>query len=185
MTAAAMSAPILVVVTGPPASGKSTLAERLSEVLELPLVTKDGIKETLFDSLGTGDRDWSRRLGEASWQILFHVVGAALRGGSSLVVEGNFEAAYAQAGFASMPPFHAVEVYCTAPDEILIARYRERADAGERHPGHVDENVQRELVDSLATDRWRPLDLGGPRLEAGHDDDPSEVVARVRELVSR
>jgi predicted kinase len=185
MTAAAMSEPILVVVAGPPASGKSTLAERLAEALELPLVTKDGIKETLFDSLGTGERDWSRQLGEASWQVLFHVVEAALRGGSSLVVEGNFEPAYAQAGFASMPPFRAVQVYCTAPPEIFVARYRERVDAGERHPGHVDEDVQRELVDSLATGRWRPLELGGPLVEAGHDDDPSEIVARVRELVSR
>src|SRR5262249_58176789 len=58
--------PLLVVVTGPPASGKSRLAEELAESLGLPLVTKDGIKETLFDTLGPGDQAWSSGLVEAA-----------------------------------------------------------------------------------------------------------------------
>lgn len=37
--------PLLVVVTGSPASGKSTLAEKLSESMRLPLLAKDAFKE--------------------------------------------------------------------------------------------------------------------------------------------
>jgi predicted kinase len=45
----------LVLVTGPPASGKTSLAQPLARHLGRPLLGKDTIKEALFDSLGTGD----------------------------------------------------------------------------------------------------------------------------------
>jgi hypothetical protein len=150
----------------------------------LPLVTKDGIKELLFDSLGAGDREWSKRLGEASWRVLFHVLDAALAGRASLVVEGNFEPEYAEPRFAALPPFNAVQVYCTAPAEVLLERFRARAASGDRHPGHVDELVERELAEALATSRWRPLELGGPLIEVGLEADPEEITGRVRTLAS-
>src|SRR6266508_4058354 len=57
----------LLLVTGAPSSGKTTLAVPLARHLGLPLITKDTIKEALFDTLGTGDHTWSTRLGAASF----------------------------------------------------------------------------------------------------------------------
>ena len=53
----------LVVVTGIPATGKSTFARDLSSRLGLPLISKDDIKEAMADSLGGGDRELSKRCG--------------------------------------------------------------------------------------------------------------------------
>ena len=47
-----MGARLLVVVSGLPASGKTTVGRVLSEGLSLPLIDKDAILEALFDSLG-------------------------------------------------------------------------------------------------------------------------------------
>ena len=83
----------LVLVTGPPASGKTTLARPLAHHLDLPLLGKDTIKEALFDTLGTGDRAWSRRLGAASYGVLL----AMLREIPAAVVDANFYPTTAQA----------------------------------------------------------------------------------------
>jgi AAA domain len=76
----------LVLVTGPPASGKTTLARPLAHHLGVPLLGKDTIKEALFDTLGTGDRAWSRRLGAASYAVLL----ALARELPTAVLDANF-----------------------------------------------------------------------------------------------
>ena len=44
--------PRLVIVAGPPAAGKARLAAAVADALDLPVVSKDGIKEALMDHLG-------------------------------------------------------------------------------------------------------------------------------------
>ncbi len=58
--------------------------------LDLPLVSKDTIKEILFDTLGWRDREWSKKLGHASFELLFHFVESHLGAHRSLVVETAF-----------------------------------------------------------------------------------------------
>jgi adenylate kinase family enzyme len=40
---------------GPPCSGKTTIGRELLADLSLPMLSKDMIKEILFDALGWGD----------------------------------------------------------------------------------------------------------------------------------
>ena len=46
---------LLILVSGPSAAGKSSLAETIARELRLPLIAKDTIKEALFDTLGVLD----------------------------------------------------------------------------------------------------------------------------------
>lgn len=41
----------IVLVSGAPGAGKTTIAQPLAEALGFPLLSKDHIKETLYDSL--------------------------------------------------------------------------------------------------------------------------------------
>ena len=62
--------PVIIIVTGRPAAGKSTFAKWLSQELKLPLVSKDSIREALFERLGWKDRSWAHEPGKASVELI-------------------------------------------------------------------------------------------------------------------
>lgn len=181
-----MSLPLLIIVSGPPASGKSTLARQIARELGLPLLHKDGIKESLFDSLGWQDRAWSKRLGIATYRLLYYFVEVELAAGLSLVVESNF-AAVATAEFKRLQekyPFRPFQVMCFADGKTLVERYTARANDPARHPGHVDLETLAEIEEVLSRGRLEPLDLGGEIMEIDTTDfykiDVAGIVARLR-----
>src|SRR3954451_22454879 len=67
-----MSQPF-VVITGLPASGKSTLARPLAEALGVECVSKDRIKEALFDALGYGGWERSNTLSRAAYAAMIQM----------------------------------------------------------------------------------------------------------------
>ena len=87
-----------VVVSGPPAAGKSSLAPRLAAALDLPLLAKDVIKDALADALGASDLPRSRELGRAVASSTWTAARTAGRG----VLEGVWHD-YARAPLAARP----------------------------------------------------------------------------------
>ena len=169
----ARSAPVLVLVTGLPCTGKSFLAENIARRYRLPYIHKDGIKERLFDSLGWSDRPWSKRLGSASYAILFYFAEVMMEAGTSFVMESNFDASLHGDIFRSLQNtyhFRCVQIQCIAKGEVLFERYRQRWESGKRHPGHVDPETYAELRSSLLQGRLSPLPLEGLYLELDTTD---------------
>jgi predicted kinase len=142
-----------VVVSGPPGSGKSILASGLASRLELPLFSKDTIKEALMDALGAADMEASRRLGSASIETLLALAHENGRG----ILESNWRASVSAEALGNLPG-PVVEVFCDCAPHVSRLRYADRRD---RHPGHFD--AARINDDSLwSGEASRPVGGGWP-----------------------
>lgn len=182
--------PILLIISGAPASGKTTLGGRLASDLRLPFFTKDGFKERLFDHLGWHDREWSSRFGVVGYALLYYAIGACLAAGQSVAVESNFRSEVASSEFLRLRqqfPFLPIQVLCWAPEAVLRARFRERG--GMRHPGHVDEQVSDDDLRSvLRGGRYEPLAIDGTliEVETTHPEEIgySAILAQIRSVMA-
>lgn len=185
-----MSAPLVVIVTGPAGAGKTVLGKRLSRELGLPFINKDEFKEILFDTLGLDNRGWFEPLEAASMEMLFHVLEAQLEVGQSVVVEAAFIPQNHTARFLALQREHnfaPVQILCDAHEEILFQRFVERIESGERHPGHADHLTSYGQFTALRREReYGALDIGGLFLGVDTTDfeavNVKELVQTVREL---
>jgi len=154
-----MSKISLIIITGLPGTGKTTIGKKLAEEFHLPFICKDDIKELLFDGLGWQDREWSKKIGGASYDLLYFITESLLKAKKSLIVETNFNPKFANKKFLDLKnkyDFVPFQVRCVTDGKILLDRFIKRANSGDRHPGHVD---------GWSLDEWRSILLQG-KIEA-------------------
>jgi predicted kinase len=163
----------LLLITGLPGTGKTTLARSLALRYRIPLIAKDLIKEPLLNVLGSGSAEHSRNLSDASFCVLFAISRELLAAGMDFVLEGNFRpgeheemlaAAAAGARFA--------QVLCRIDESRRLAQLAARKS--QRHPGHGDADpavaAQRSSDGYLALPGERlAFDLGEPTVAGNLD----------------
>jgi len=129
----------LVIITGLPGTGKTTLAARLAQHHGLPLICKDTIKEPLLDVFGSSVP--SRVLSDISFAVMFSMTREQLALGGSLILEGNFRSGEHEPPLlATMPAVRPaiIQVLCSADENERRSRLLQRAGDPARHAGHRD-----------------------------------------------
>lgn len=128
-----------ILVTGIPAAGKSTMAEALAEYFSLPVLSKDRIKELLYDTVGFRSREEKVRLGIASMNIMYYMAEQLMKRGQAFILENNFENVSKEGLLAILErySYKAITVTLTGDYEKIYERFRKRNDSPDRHRGHV------------------------------------------------
>jgi glucokinase len=133
-----MTTRTVILVNGVPASGKSTLARMISEQRGFPLLTLDRVKEPFFEHLGTGDREYNRKLGRASYRAIFDLIGDFPAGVPSVIDAwfGFQPIEVLQAHLQRNDIGRVIQIWCGSSPATVAARYAARLSSRpEGHPG--------------------------------------------------
>ena len=166
---------MFVLVTGPPAAGKSTVSARLAHELDLPRLAKDTIKAGLLEVLEAADVGDTRRLGAAAVRALL-----ALAAENRAAVLDSVWVDRGSVDRLRALPGPLVEVFCACPLPELRRRYRRRAEQRAGRPYDFDlERPEAELWNDRSL---RPLAGGWPvvTVDTTVDPDMAELAEAVR-----
>lgn len=129
--------PVQLAVMGPPASGKSTLARRLGQLLELPVLSSDVVRKQLHglapDQRGE-DHLYSPAATTRTYRELIRAATATAASAGGVVVDATFGTA-TQRGALADTLGNVRWIVCQAPAGTLAAR----AAARERNPDRVSD----------------------------------------------
>ena len=180
--------PLLVIVGGTPASGKTTLARRLADALALPLLCRDTITEWIAEGAGTDNLADTERLARGAIRVFYELGAELLRGGVGVVMEHAYQRGIAEDQVRPLLAHaRAVQITCLLPPDEAVRRYVARFERGERHAAHFDaERIERVQsgVRQIDWTRFEPLDLPIPALRvdtiAGYSPPFEAIVAFAR-----
>lgn len=167
--------PALVIVCGPPASGKSVLATALGREISLPVISKDLIKEAMMDQLGG-----TPAVGAAAFSVQFAIARQLLESGVGLILEGAFFREQTEiTELASLGTTVVVSVSCEL--DVLEQRYVQRHPT--RHPGHRGPEALPDLRRRVVNGEYGLPDLARPTLSVDTTGDISPSVSDVTQWV--
>jgi predicted kinase len=181
--------PPLVIVSGAPASGKTTLSRLLADRLLLPLLAKDRLRQIFRDAFNAETREESRRLIAPGFVVFSELISELLRSGIGVVAECNYHRGISEPELRPVAALgRPVIIHCQVDRELSYRRFRERHERRlpERRYAFDGDRIA-ELARGIPQDSWEraePVEIGAPVLRVdttdGYAPDLDEIVQFVR-----
>ncbi|MEY9967196.1 putative kinase [Streptacidiphilus sp. MAP12-16] len=181
------SLPTLVVVSGPPGSGKTTLAHEIAKLVGCPAICRDEIKEGMVHAAPEFLPSPGDALTQRTLPTFFGVLDLLLRARVTTVAEAAFQDRLWRPGLEPLRKLAQIRiVHCTvAPDVATERQLRRRADNPLRR-AHADPRPNDAAAQARGHSAFDRVSLDAPWIEVdttdGYDPGLKDVVAFVNGL---
>ena len=172
MTGRPVGGPALIVVSGPPGSGKTTVAHVLARELGCPAICRDEIREGVVRA-GTPDPGLRH-----TFETFFEVLTLLARAGVTTVAEAAFQDRLWRPGLESLAAAARIRVIrCTVDAAVARARIVHRLATQANRAAHDDAGLLRAMDAGVTT--WQPIALDLPTLTVDTTDGYSPALTDI------
>lgn len=158
----------IIIFTGLPGTGKTTLSRQIADALHIPLIAKDDIKEIMYNKIGWSNKAFSAKLAHATFGIMDYIAEQHLKNGQSMALESNYSPKLASEKFREWQKLYdcrIIQIVCRTEINVLAQRYFDRQHR-DRHPGHNDTGTVEEykinFQQRIKNNEDQPLYVDGP-----------------------
>ena len=175
--------PKCIIVTGRGGSGKTTLSKELGELLWMPVISRDEIKEGYVNTFVQSHDELPEDTNKAVSTFFFEVVRQYLANNVSVVIEAAFQHRVWSAQVPALAEIGDVfVVVCAIDDEVAARRHLERGlEEPKREFYHGDRRVRefRETGVMAAPEPYEPPELELPTIRVETEGEYSPGLGEV------
>ena len=145
----------LIIITWLPWTWKTSLAQKISEKLNIPYFVKDDFKEILYDEIWYSTQEEKRIFEVASLKVLYYIFEKFLKTNTSIILEANFYSEFSTKVFNDFKNKHDFDIFqikCITEWKVLFDRFKKRAVSIWRHKWHWETTPE-------VINKWKPLFL--------------------------
>jgi predicted kinase len=184
-----MSLPTLVVVSGPPGTGKTTLAHALAREIPCPAICRDEIKEGMAHAQpGDFQGEHGDPLTVRTVPLFFEVLRELLAGGVTVVAEAAFQDHVWKPRLEPLSELAQLRiVQCHVDHAVSFERAVRRGAENTHHRrAHGDSTIGKQAEDwARAFESFDRLSISAPSLDVDTTDGYAPDLARIVDFINR
>lgn len=163
---------MLAVVSGPPGSGKTTLAHELGRLLGCPVICRDEIKQGMVRAVPGYEPGTDDPLNRRALTAFFDVLAVLLRAGVTIVAEAAYQDRLWRRNLEPLTGIADVRVIrCTVDAAVAHDRIARRARDSAHRAAHADGDLLKAIAaGEHSLDSFVPISLNVPTLTVDTTD---------------